>query len=213
MDVAGRDPAPLEERRADEHTVHPAQRFRQRVRFCREVTAQGRIAPAGDDERHSSLPARIEQIPGDLPVERRGAVLGEGARVRQDEEEWRGPSQLRGQRLHIPAGQHRDVVYRLDPGRVVVESDDFAPGVRHCRLDTFFQTGIVDRWRQRLSQRLPDRRFGHDAISFTTKLPRRNMALCRGSTPGNPLANSREAVAAWFHEITPGASGDPSPQC
>ena len=41
MDVAGRDPAALDERRADEHAVDSAKRCRQRVRFCREVTAQG----------------------------------------------------------------------------------------------------------------------------------------------------------------------------
>jgi hypothetical protein len=42
-------------------------------------------------------------------------------------------------------------VNRLDSGRVVIERDDFAPGVRHCCLDTLFQIGIPDRWRQRLS--------------------------------------------------------------
>jgi hypothetical protein len=201
MDVAGRDPATLEKRRADEDTVHPAERCRQRVRFGRKVTAQGRIAAAGDDERHSSLPARVEQIRGDLPVECRSTVLGERARVRQDEEEWRGRSQLRGQRRHIPAGQYRNVMYRLYSGRVVIEGDDFAPGLRHCRPDTFFQTWIVDRWRQRMSQRLPDHRFGHDVIGFTTKLPGRNMVLCRGSTPGKPLAKAGKPLPPGFTRL------------
>jgi hypothetical protein len=99
MDVAGRDPAALQERRADEHTVYPAQRSRQRVGFGREMTAQGRIAPAGNDERRPCLPARIEQTRRNLPVERRRLGLGECARVGQDEEEWREIPKLGGQRV------------------------------------------------------------------------------------------------------------------
>jgi hypothetical protein len=49
-----------------------------------------------------------------------------------------------------------------------------------------------------LSQCLPDLRFGHDVISFTTKPPRRNVALRRGSTLGNPCQwpGSRRCLAS-----------------
>jgi hypothetical protein len=78
-------------------------------------------------------------------------------------------------------------VNRLDSGRVIIERDDFAPGVRHCRLDTRLQIGIPDRWRQRLSQRRSDPGFDHVAIGFAAKPQIRGEALLRGCTPRNPM--------------------------
>ena len=121
-----------------------------RRRPSSRVTRRSATAPtrclAGNDERHASAAStRTEQIPGNLLGECCRAGLRECPRVGQDEVEGRGISQLRGQRLSSPACQYRDAVYRLYPGWVVIECDDFAHGVRHRRLDALFQTGILDR--------------------------------------------------------------------
>jgi hypothetical protein len=56
-------------------------------------------------------------------------------------------------------------VYRLDPGRVVIERDDFALGVRYRRLDAIFEFRIADRRRQRLVQGPADCRLYHVTIT------------------------------------------------
>ena len=101
---------------------------------------------------------------------------------------------------------------RLDSGGVVIERDDLAPGVRNRCLDALFQIEILDRWRQRLSQRLSDLSFAHVAISFAVKSRIRGEASFAVVRCGIPCS-SRDAVVASLHEIKPGASGDLTQQC
>src|SRR5688572_29648763 len=81
---------------------------------------------------------------------------------------------------------------RLDSSGVVIERDDLAPGFRNRCLDALFQIEILDRCRQRLSQRLSDPRFDHFAICFAKKSRFRGEAWLRGCTLWDPML-----IAGW----------------
>src|SRR5215213_6629002 len=139
VDVVHRDPAGFEERRTDDKAVRPAstllKRLRQHVGLRRVVASQGGVAAAHYVEVHTRITRGLREVPGDLPVQGHGLLLGEAAGVGEHEECRARLRKRQAQVIDRPGGEDRHAVHALDAGRVVVEDGHAPAALGYLTLD------------------------------------------------------------------------------
>jgi hypothetical protein len=136
--VVHRDPAGLEERRADHEPVRLApalpERFCERVGLGRIVAPQGGVAAAHDVEVRPR-PGGLQEVKSDHLVQGDGFSLREAAGVGEDVEGGARLFERPAQVLDRPGSEDRHAVHTLDTGRVVVEDDHALAALQHAAPD------------------------------------------------------------------------------
>ncbi len=157
VDVTDRQPASLDERRDKQHAIRPggvrrSQHAGERRDFRDDMPAQRRVAAADQVKWRPASPGNGEQPACDLSCQRGGLVLGQAARVREDETR-RSPASNRGVgvfvRRLVKDRHDLDVVHGLGPGRIIVENSE-KPAVVGAQLADRGSQAWVVRQRRRV---------------------------------------------------------------
>src|SRR6185437_7728116 len=131
MKPVDRDPPGLREGRADQHRIDVDAFLREPggegIRLGRKVTSQGGVAATDRPQPAAESPRRGGKALADRLSDGPGVVLGASAGVGEDPEQRaclaHGPFELR----LLPAGDERDALDGLRPGRIVVDDRDLDP--------------------------------------------------------------------------------------